>query len=271
MTAVQKVIQYLAMALAVFLAVGLFVGLLGAVGLFSGAFGGDAVLDDIKTYPVSHSITKLDIRIHAADFTIERADTCSVESNLKYLTVEEDNGVLKIRENKRFGASYTDPVLILYLPDDTVWDAVEITTGAGRLTVDTLTTKTLALTLGAGDADIGSLNVASRAEIEGGAGRITVADGVLHNLDLEMGVGRLMLTAVFSGNCELELGIGESNLTVLGEREAYLLAIEKGIGRITVDGTEVTDFGSSGNGKNRIELQGGIGAIYVSFEGSEAT
>mgnify|MGYP003407414117 CR=1 FL=1 len=37
------------------------------------------------------------------------------------------------------------------------------------------------------------------------------------------------------------------------------------------DGKNVTDFGSSGNGTNKVEINGGVGSINVRFEdGTEA-
>ena len=35
---------------------------------------------------------------------------------------------------------------------------------------------------------------------------------------------------------------------------------------ITVDGKTVTDFGSSGNGQNHIEINGGVGTINLNFK-----
>jgi hypothetical protein len=63
----------------------------------------------------------------------------------------------------------------------------------------------------------------------------------------------------------LDLGVGESNITLLGSKEDYKLDLEKGIGNITVDGKNVTDYGSSGNGRNTVEISGGVGAINVVF------
>ena len=103
------------------------------------------------------------------------------------------------------------------------------------------------------------------ADIEGGAGRITVSGGAMEDLELEMGVGQLNLTSALTGNCKLDLGVGESNITLIGSKEDYKLDLEKGIGSITVDGTSVSDYGSSGNGANRVDISGGIGAIHVRF------
>lgn len=265
MTTLQKVIKYLAIAFAIFLTVAIIGGILSAVGLFGGLFAGDAVSEDRKTYSVTNDIQNLDIRINAADLYIKEGDAFSVESNLKHLKVEEKGGVLTIEETKRFGGTYDGAMLTIYVPAGMEFDNTNLVTGAGRLTVENLTSGTLDFELGAGDVSITSLTASKSADIEGGAGRITISGGALKDLDLEMGVGQLNLTSALTGDCQLDLGIGESNITLIGNKDDYRLELEKGIGSISVDGKNVTDYGSSGNGTNRVEINGGIGAIHVKF------
>ena len=189
------------------------------------------VLDEMRSYEVATEIHSLDIRLNAADFVIEYGEAFGVESNLKYLSVTEKNGVLTIVDNKTKGnRSYNNAKLTLYIPHGTVFDDVSIETGTAKLTAEALSTASLELKLGAGDVKIEQLNVTSHADIEGGAGEITVAGGTLTNLELEMGVGELNMTAALLGNNELNFGIGESNLTVLGSKDDYRIDIEKGIG-----------------------------------------
>lgn len=269
MTTLQKVIKYLAMAFAIFLTVTIIGGILGAAGLFSGFFAEDAVMEDMKTYDLTSDISNLNIHINAADLYIKQGNAFSVESNLKYLKVEEKGNVLTVAETKKFSGTYNGAMLTIYVPAGTVFDNTTLITGAGRLTIDDLSSGTLAFELGAGDVSITSLIATKSADIEGGAGRITISDGALKNLDLEMGVGQLNLTSALSGDCQLDLGIGESNIMLIGNKEDYRLELEKGIGNIRVDGKNVSDYGSSGNGVNKVEINGGIGAINVDFGASE--
>lgn len=269
MTTFQKAVKYLAMAFAIFLTVSIIGGILSMFGLFGGFFGGDAVTEDIKTYTVSSDIKSLEVKINAADFTIKQGDSFSVESNLKYLTVEDKNGVLTIRDTKKFIRTYTGAVLTLYIPADTVFDKANITTGAGRLTVDNLSADTMNFELGAGEVAIDTLVASSDIDINGGAGKITISGGALHNLDLDMGAGQLNLTSALTGESDFDLGVGESNITVIGNKNDYKLDIERGLGNITVDGTSVSNIKGQGNGNNDIEISGGIGAINLKFGKSD--
>ena len=274
MTTLQKVIKYLALAFAIFLTVSIVGGILSAVGLLGSLFSDDDaewgdVIGETKNYTVSSEISDLNIQINAADFYIKEGNSFSIESNLKNLEVDEKNGCLTLKDLTKIklngSNAYENAVLTIYVPVGTVFDNVNIKTGAGRFTVDSLSAATIGFELGAGDVTISKLIAEKSANIEGGAGRITISDGAIKNLDLKMGLGQLNLTSALTGDCNLDSGIGEMNVTLLGSKDDYELDIEKGIGNITVDGKNVTDFGSSGNGANEVDIHGGVGAINVRF------
>ena len=274
MTAVQKVIKYLALAFAIFLTVTIIGSILSAVGLLGGLFSDDDagwgdVIGETKTYTVTSKVSDLNIQINAADFYIKEGSGFSVESNLKNLEVDEKNGCLTLKDLTKIklngSNTYENAVLTIYVPAGTVFDHVNIKTGAGRFTVDILSAETIGFELGAGDVTINKLIATTSADIEGGAGRITITDGALKELDLDMGVGQLNLTSALTGSCQLDLGVGESNITLIGSKEEYTLDLEKGLGSISIDGKNVSDYGSSGNGTNKVEINGGVGTINVVF------
>jgi len=225
----------------------------------------NVVLGDSQTYEITSDIHSLDIQINAADFKIEHGDKISVESNLKYLSVSEKDGILTIIDEAKSSSNYSNAVLTLYVPNSIVFDDVDITTGAAKLTADALSTSSLELKLGAGDVRFESLHVSSAADIKGGTGQITIVSGTLNDLSLEMGMGELNLTAAVLGESNLKFGVGESNVTLIGSKDDYKVDIEKGLGSISVDGKNVSDFGSSGNGQSHIHIEGGVGTVHIVF------
>lgn len=229
-------------------------------------FRENVVLDESETYAITSDIHSLQIEIKVADFKITEADSFSVESNLKYLSVSEKNGVLTIVDQSKDNSDYEGALLTLRMPSGTVLNDADIITGVGKLTVDRFSVAALKLELGVGDVLFSDLTVSSEAEIEGGTGEITVENGTLNNLSLEMGVGELNLKATLYGVCDLEFGVGASNINLVGSREDYKIDIEKGLGSITVDGKPVIDIASIGNGCNHINIDGGIGAVNLTFE-----
>ena len=266
MTNFQKAVKYIATGFAIFLAVSIICGILSVLAIITGIHEGDAVNESITGYSVSSSVTNLEVDISAADFTIKKGDTFAVESNLKNLTVTEKNGTLRLHEKNNFGFIYDGALLILYVPEDITFEKAKITTGAGKFTVDGMTTENLVLTLGAGDVEIKDLISTGRVDIDGGAGRITIDNGSFENLDLDMGVGQLNFCASVLGSSEFNLGVGESNLTFLGKEEDYSLDIDKGIGNVTVNGKTVSEYETQSGKLGSIEIDGGVGSVDVNFK-----
>lgn len=272
MTSIQKVIKYLAMAFAIFLIVniigGIIMGLAGVSFIFSDSY--KEPVSEIKIYPIEDEIYSLSVKLSGAEFRIQTADNFSVQSNHKYISVNSENGKLCINETKKlFSFSPKGVTVILYIPEDFVFDDATIETGAGKVKIDFLSTETLKLSLGAGEAEIKNLTADSRADIDGGAGKLTIDGGRLCNLRLDMGVGELTLKSRIEGKSSLDYGIGETKLTLLGTRQDYQIELDKGIGEAKLEGESMQDDSVYGAGKNKIEIDGGIGAITIEFSENE--
>lgn len=268
MTSWQRAIKYAAIAFAIFLAVSIIAGIVGALAGLDLLFGGqnDSTAGEVKTYEISGGIDQLDIDIGAADFQIKYGDEFRVESNLNGLKVQEKNGRLTISENDHFGLTYHSEVkLTLYIPEGTVFDKADITTGAGLVTIGELAADTLKLELGAGRVDIESLIALRDCEIHGGAGEITIRGGALSDLDLEMGVGELNLTSELTGECDLDCGIGAVSIVLLGSEEDYRVEIDKGLGEAVINGQQAVNSQVYGSGRAEIDVDGGVGRIEISF------
>ena len=265
MTTFQKVIKYLAIAFAVFLAVSIIGGILGVTGIFSGLSEEDVLLDEPRNISISNNITSLNIDIAAAEITIKKSDKFTVESNLKHLDVIENDRELIIKEDSKYGIGYTDAFLTINLPNEIVFETAKISSGAGRVNIDRLSADSLKLEFGAGEVNIDSLVANKNAKIDGGAGKITISSGLLNNLDLDMGVGRLNLSGSVYGNSDFDLGVGESNFSFTGYEDDYSIDIEKGLGSISVNGKQIAEYHSV-SGNNRIEIEGGMGAINLVFK-----
>jgi len=263
----QKTIKYAAIALAVFLIISIISGIVGTAGVVSHIFDKDPVLGDVKTYDVSQEITGLKVEINAADFTIEIGESFCVESNLEKLNVTVNDGTLVVKEpsKRNFGKGYNGAVLTITVPSNFVFAKAEIQTGAGKVTVNSLSSERLILELGAGEVNIGQLNASVSAEISGGAGAITIRNGLLNNVDFEMGVGELNMTSAVLGDNEFAFGVGEANLALIGTESEYQLHFDKGLGSVCVAGQNMQDDRIFGTGNNVIDIEGGIGSINIDF------
>ena len=269
MTSLQRVIQYCAIALAVFLTVTIIGGIIGGVGIVIGLLDRDKdITGPMESYEISSQIENLDLEIGAAELKIVTGDRFLVESNHKYLKVTEEEGTLKISEKKVFLCTSSKGVsVVLTVPEGFVFKDADIETGAGKVSVSALSANTLALDLGAGKTEIGTLHVQSRCSISTGAGEVIIRDGVLNDLSMDHGVGRLELTGLLTGNCQVDFGIGDADVTLLGSQGDYRIKLDKGLGDATLDGEAMTDGSTYGGGENRIDISGGIGAIRIRFQG----
>ena len=276
MTDLQKIVKYIALAFAALLAVGIIAGCVGLFGVLGAIVFGDKNGSTVITgelegvYTAISDINVLEIDIAAANLTIKQGERFYVESNLKNLKIIEGNGKLALKEKSKFKISLgkndlPEAILTIYIPQGTVLDEADITSGAGTVRIEAMSADSLELELGAGDLTASNLTVTRGADIQGGAGRVTLTDCSIHNLDMEMGVGQLNMRAALSGRSELDLGVGESNITLIGSKSDYSLDISKGIGEVVMEGKKVNDAGIYG-GENRVSINGGIGRIDIGFD-----
>ena len=219
-----------------------------------------------KTYEIDGEINILKVDISAADFRIVKGEGFSVVSNLERLSLKQSGDSLVLVEMGLGNRNYNGAFLTVCIPEGTVFEKIDISTGAGRFTADVISAEKIDFELGAGEVNIGELNATREADIEGGAGQITIGGGSLNNLSIDMGVGQLDLTSKIIGEGELNLGVGEVKITLIGSREDYTLKLNRGIGNILLEGEVISDADLFGNGKNTLEINGGIGSIEVFFK-----
>ena len=270
MTSTQKIIKYLALALAAFLVFSIFSGICGAVvfvaGFLSYSTESDHQLLQMETVYDSGApaIRHLDVELAASNLEIVIGDRLCVETDNPYITVKERGDTLHIREKNHI-SKLQGSTLILYIPEQAMLDQVEISTGAGLIHAQALDCKDLSLDLGAGKVEISNLNVTEETDIEGGAGQITLNSSKLHNLDFDMGVGEAEVVALVTGECDISAGIGTLHLTVPASMDDYTIRAEQGLGKVTVDGVSLSDQSTLGSGPNRMNISG-IGNIKLDFE-----
>ena len=269
MTKTQKIIKYCAIALAVCLIFSILSGIVQAFSMLADIFSDEKNLtgeNKIHTLSDTETIRNLEISIGAAELEIKSGEGFSVESNHKYLKARVKNGTLLIKEEIPFRFRNASGIkIVLTIPENFTFDHIEMETGAGRLSVQTLRVKKLQMELGAGEAVIEDLTVTDEAEIQTGVGKFSVLGSRIADLDLGMGVGDVSLTTALSGDGELDCGIGNTEITFIGNKEDYCISVNKGIGTAQVDGTVVSNDSRIGNGPRLVQINGGIGDIRITF------
>ena len=271
MTTAQTSIKYFAIALAaviiVSIASGIYFGGAAIIGIFDGE---DGSIGEMKELSLDGSArpSLLDVEIAASSMTVKTGDTLRVETNNSGISCSIHRDTLKITEKRSgaFNKGSVDSVLIITLPRDLVFNSADIETGAGKIVIESLSAHEFSLELGAGETVINSLNVSGDAEVSGGAGRLEIKNAEIGHLDVDHGVGELCVRARIKNGGEFDCGVGRVELILSGSREDYTVKAHKGLGDIKVDGISANDGQTVGGGSSRIDINGGIGAVEVSFE-----
>ena len=58
-------------------------------------------------------------------------------------------------------------------------------------------------------------------------------------------------------------GVGHLVLNLYGRETDYKLRVDKGLGAVKFNGSEMSDGSAHGDGKNEIKIDGGVGAIDI--------
>lgn len=259
MSTFQKVIKYLALYFALALVVGIVFVSITAINSIWYIFGneGSNERNNVATY---ESATNLKIDLKISKLTIKTGDTLRVESNNENIKYENQFGTLKIVEDKHF-EFFKNNEVVLYIPEDIVFENTVIKTGVGNMEIKNLNTKTISLDLGVGKSDISNL-ITEESTIKGGIGYINISNSDLGNSNLDMGIGALNINAQMK-NSTIESGIGAINLYLTDSLDNYTIKGNKGIGSIKVVDKKLSNEESTGNGEYKINAKSGIGAINI--------
>lgn len=261
----KRMIKYILVGLAIFLIIDV-ISLIITV-LFSINGNSDIFTNTTTGYKkskVKSSISVIEVDLKTANFKIEIGDKLDVETNNKHIRTKQSGNTLKIVEKsyqliKRSGEGQ----VILYVPENYIFDEVEIENGAGTIKVEELNTTKLYLDLGAGAVTFDKLNVTGEASIETGAGKTVISNSNINNLDLDMGVGKVELNTHLTGNNDIDAGVGALTINLSNNLDSYKIKVEKGIGSCKLNGDKMSDNTYYGTGSSLIDIDGGIGTINI--------
>ena len=269
MTTVQKIIKFAAIALAILLIASIISGIVSVVASIFDAFDDDSYdgaheSNDVYEYEFDISeISKLDIEVEAADLTIVSGDSLSVTTDKSRVRVNQSGSTLEIDESSNWSKDECN--IKITLPDGEL-EQVDISAGAGILSIEELRTKVLEIDLGAGESVFKAITVSESTEINGGAGNIEIKDSALSSLDFDIGVGNVEISAYVTGSSDIDCGMGALEMTLFGTSDDYTIDVNKGIGDFRVDGNSVSSGSTIGNGENRLSVDSGIGDVSIEFE-----
>ncbi len=270
MTSFERIGKAIAFLLAIALIVGIFSGvLLAFVGIVgSGDSGSSQIAEDengMRTETFNQAIESLEIEVLSTDINIIQGKTLNVQYDKSTVKVKTKNNTLIVDEKGQAALSKDKAPVTVTLPKGYTFSAVEIEAGANKLTISYLLCDNLTVDTGAGEMMASGVTVSGKADFDCGVGKVTISDSKLSNLYLDCGVGDCTVSATLSGNSQIDCGVGKTDIELLGKKDSYTVSATKGVGIIKVDGKLVRDGSTTGDGDNRVSIDGGVGTVVVSF------
>lgn len=270
----QKVIKYIAIAFAIFLTVNIIGGIITAFACIAGVTGIVSISNNTENMvDFSESYTQVEqiqIECKLSNLSIEQGDEFKVEATTieDKFECENKDGILKIREKefRFFRNNVSDSNITVYIPENEKLTNVKIETGAGKVTIEKLSTDKLKLDLGAGSVKISDINVEKEAKINGGVGKVKIENSILNNLELDCGVGEFEMTAKLIGNTDIDCGVGRLEVNLIGNEDDYKISAKKGLGSFTIKSKEIQNDTTYGNGENYIKIEAGVGSTAVKYK-----
>ena len=208
-------------------------------------------------------MSSLEIDLKAVDLEIKLGDKLLVSTNNKYVTTYQNDNNIIIQEKKHSLLSKDDDKVIVTIPNNFLFDIVEIEVDSGSVNIDKLETKRLNLDLGSGTSKINNLLVTDKTKIDCGIGKFHLNNGNLNNLKLDTSVGDTILNTKITGNSNIETDIGKLELNLIGSLNDYELTIDKNIGSIKLNNVSLKDKSVIGTGNNYLLIEGGIGPTII--------
>lgn len=261
----QRIIKYFAMFLSFLIIFGITSGVIGCLVVIGDIFSSKKETNGNVVSQTFNSL-KIVVELNYADLIIKDGETLKLTSLENTIVTEEDNGVLKIKENNYpFSFKKKRNTVTLEVPSNIIYDDVKINSASGSITIDSLNAQVLSLDLGAGVTTINNMNIKDNCSVSTGAGKFSILNGTINNLVFDMGIGESLITALLTGDSKINSSIGELKLDVLGPSSDYNLQVNKGVGTINVNGVSVLDGYATSGGSNSILVNGDIGLVDISF------
>ena len=265
MNPVGKIAQYFGYGLAGIIIFGIITGIVAAVGGILTAVGIiSRKAPDLNVNCAAYD-NCLAVSVGAANLVVKTGTELSYTSDINDLEVSLGDTSLTIKDNSRvkwFGNNDKKTITVT-VPENMKFDAIGITSGAGKITTEKLVAEKVKFDLGAGETVIRDLEVIDSADIDAGMGKVTIDGGTINNANISLGVGEANIRSKLTGRSKVDCGIGSVNLDLLLPDSAYTIRADKGIGSISFNGNKISDNTIIGNGKYDLSVDGGIGSVNI--------
>ena len=262
MTSAQKIIKYIAVGFACLLAFSIISGIVAAgAGILTAV--GVINSKNVETIDCGGYEKCLNLEISFADLYIKKGENFEVEADDNFEVTKTDEKMV-VKDKKPGNWFYRDNrKVIVTVPEDMNFDAVGIGGKGGKIEIEKISANELTLSVGAGETIVKDIKISDKAKIDTGAGRFAVESGEINDANINLGVGETDIRAAITGDSKVNAGIGAVKLDLLLPESEYTIKVDRGIGEIKFNGNSMSDGSVIGSGKNKLDVDGGIGEINI--------
>lgn len=219
-------------------------------------------IEDVKSLKLSSNLENVEIytgdEFKVIGENVLENYSCKLEDN----TIVIDSGAngTKIKIDK-------EAKIKIYVPDDFVFEDVNLGLSLGETVINSLNTDSFELKCGVGEVDIKEISVNKEAKISCGTGECRIENSKISNLEFNAGIGQTSVNSELFGKCSFETGMGELNISLKNfNEEDGKITVQRGVGEIEVNGAECSTNQTFGNGNDTvIDVKGGIGEITIEY------
>lgn len=232
---------------------------------------------------LAQEVMRLELEIECAELMVaveEETEEIKVNATIApedLYTSRLQDGTLCIRYKwkrgwKHIHSRMETSLVRLFLPKNRQFEDVRLKIGAGdaNLRESEIHCGSLHIEAGAGNVRAGSLRVCGNAVMEVGAGNIQLGNIWAKKVEVECGMGNFSMNGNVEKMLDVKCSMGKCSIDLEGEEQDYSYSLSCGIGKISVNGTNLGGMAgkhrqSNPGAEKQMDISCGIGNVIVNI------
>lgn len=240
---------------------------------FGGGFSWSAGIGNNNAANIEESATldkyeRMDIDMSVADITIiegtdYRLDYSGTDNLV--LSYRVDKGVLKIEQkSKRKVFGNSGATLELTVPNDAVFDKVDISSDVGDISIEGIDIDYYISDTDVGDTLINGCKI-NDVVLESDTGDVSITECGLNKADIQTDVGEIGIETCSFKNLDIESEVGDIVIESDNSLEDFGFDLKTDVGNVEINHKDMDKSYITNGNAGRIEATGDVGDIIVKY------
>ncbi|MEG1568846.1 MAG: hypothetical protein RR349_04770 [Oscillospiraceae bacterium] len=201
------------------------------------------------TVTPKEDITSLDFELGGAKVDIKTGSEFKLTYNKAYSCnsrVENGTWIVEMGNMRHGGVYDNNANVTITIPKNAKFKNMDLSMGAGKIDMDTITTETCSLELGAGEMTANDFICTGDADISVGAAMLTLKGELCGDTYLEVGMGSAELEVAKASDCGFKLEMGLGSATIFGKNYAG-----------------IAEMSENADAKQFFDIECGVGSVNI--------